>query len=190
MHHSVSDPKYEGVKTSRRDLMDSLSEEEWDSEGDESEAVSISPSNQEDVGEQSGPDGSSSIRRSISQSPIAEDGPTSALQTIRDDDRQKGTAIRKQIVRPVVYLFFSVTVYIYKRRFGTIFSMPASGFKNLLQARIDFHRYGDSASDWKRITRCQNDLPQVADSDLQSVLHKVYEEAVLLSEEFFSLQEV
>lgn len=112
---SVADPKYEGVKTSRKQLMESSDQEPSDLEDDDADGDSESGAEGEE-GEQH--DDSQSIpsesepeetgeerqttlpsgKQSDTELDPAEDLP-STLRKTREEDRTKGKAVSQQIVR-------------------------------------------------------------------------------------------
>lgn len=116
LHNSISDPKYDGVKATRKQLMeeseDEMASEEEEGEGDggteESDNNGISYMNggggsedeipSESVGEDQRPllKEAPSKRPAISPDPV--DVISSAPRIKRDEDRKKGKAVSRQIV--------------------------------------------------------------------------------------------
>ncbi|KAJ7132107.1 apoptosis-antagonizing transcription factor [Mycena epipterygia] len=171
---SIADPKYEGVKTSRKQLMESSDQEPSDLEDDDSDGDSESDAEVEE-GEQH--DDSQSIpsesepeetgeerqttlptpRQSNSQLDPAEDLP-STLRKTREEDRKKGKAVSQQIAM----------------------------WETLLDARI---RLQKSATAANRLPSSSN-LSQFTEmEECRQSLDKMLEEAFLLSDELFDLQE-
>ncbi|KAF9221427.1 TRAUB-domain-containing protein [Gyrodon lividus] len=179
LHDSVSDPKYDGVKTSRKELMvddDSNSDEETEDEeldsqleGDEEEEpdshgqdiVGHEPPTSkgeeehrsEHEAEVSTMDASVTRPRDLDQN--ENDDLSSALRKTREEDRKKGKAISKQIAL----------------------------WDSLLDGRI---RLQKSITAGNRLPP----LPQHANSEeVQASLSRMLDEARLLSDELFDFQE-
>jgi protein AATF/BFR2 len=96
LNDTISDPKYDGVRTTRKQLMD-------DSDGDantphESEEEEQSPFDRQSMDET--PDGNESRAEQLDSLSLheQEEDQSSTLQKNREQDRQKGKAIARQIV--------------------------------------------------------------------------------------------
>lgn len=115
----VSDPKYDGVKTTRRQL---LEESDHDSIPEDESLHSDADSNDDDELDHDSASGSASgneddvdngVPKAKSPSPEsdaedAQDDMTSALQQSRLADRQKGKAITRQLVRSIPLCLFTI----------------------------------------------------------------------------------
>jgi hypothetical protein len=113
VHDKVSDPKYDGVKTTRRllqaDSEDDMVRSEDEAEEDFSEHVHDDQSAEGGVDEiSSGSDEENeglpstvpdTLPNKFSQDHESQAGLASTLQKTRDEDRKKGRAISRQIVR-------------------------------------------------------------------------------------------
>lgn len=124
LQDSIADPKYDGIKTSRKQLMEH-EDSDYDSEGDddktgselgrdedEEESDNNVPSFQSEL--ESEPDAPTSFSTTFAaksttsyEEPKHTENPSSRLREARDEDRKKGKAVSKQIVRLIV-LFMSV----------------------------------------------------------------------------------
>ncbi|KAJ7281886.1 apoptosis antagonizing transcription factor-domain-containing protein [Mycena rebaudengoi] len=169
---SIADPKYEGVKTSRKQLMESSDEEpsevEEDYPGDESESDNPSQDEGQDSPEESEPEkGASEEERSAPLQPLpkqstsdsnpVEDLPSTLKQT-REEDRKKGKAVSQQIAM----------------------------WESLLDARIRLQKSVTAAN----TLPSSSDLSQFAQiAECRQSLDKMLDEAFLLSDELFDLQE-
>lgn len=100
----VSDPKYSGVKTSRKHLLDSPSDSDQSDYESRSEDEDVGPDHGPKMDEDSASENSEddsevhSPPHSPQQSAQKEDDFTTALQQSRMADRQKGKAITRQLV--------------------------------------------------------------------------------------------
>lgn len=104
----VSDPKYDGVKTTRKQLLedsdhDSIpmdEDESIHSDADSNDDDSVADSNSGSAIEEDEEQEAKDTTKARSPSPeVAQDDMTSALQQSRLADRQKGKAITRQLVR-------------------------------------------------------------------------------------------
>lgn len=169
LQDSIADPKYDGIKTSRKQLMEH-EDGDYDSEGDddktgselgrdedEEESDNNVPSSQSEL--ESEPDVPTSFSTTFAaksttsyEEPKHTENLSSRLRETRDEDRKKGKAVSKQIAL----------------------------WDSLLDARIRL----------QRAVAAGNRLPPLADyDDVQSSLVKMLAEAQLLSDELFHLQE-
>ena len=181
MQQSITDPKYEGVRTSRQKLMES---EEEDSSGDDAQDDEESHDDDDDDDDEdeseerrvwfenmpsdnqpwnsngvisdddmipsASKDGSeeseeaiASNRNAPSKQPsenVTEDL-SSTLKNKREEDLEKGQAVKRQAVRPLYSLRFCQrnTTSIY-RPYGTRYSTPEYVFKNLSYLLTDFRQ--------------------------------------------------
>lgn len=168
LQDSIADPKYDGIKTSRKKLMEDNGSDygsEGDDDGtsselerdeDEEELDNKIPSSQSEP--ESEPDTPTISTTFAAKSPTSYEDPkhtenlSSTLRKTRDEDRKKGKAVSKQIAL----------------------------WDSLLDARIRL----------QRAVSAGNRLPPLADyNDVQPSLVKMLEEAQLLSDELFHLQE-
>ncbi|KAJ7695097.1 apoptosis antagonizing transcription factor-domain-containing protein [Mycena rosella] len=168
---SVADPKYVGVKTSRKQLMDGSDHEPSDLEEDfpgESESDPHSGDEEEDdesISSQSEPEEASKelqkatpARSHSDVEPEATEDLPSTLRKTREEDRKKGKAVSQQIAM----------------------------WETLLDARI---RLQKSATAANRLPS-SSDLSQFTDvPECRQSLDKMLEKAFLLSDELFDLQE-
>ncbi|KAJ7089669.1 apoptosis-antagonizing transcription factor [Mycena belliarum] len=170
---SVADPKYEGVKTSRKQLIDADDPATSEYE-DYHESGSDKPSEDEEepAQEDDGSIPSRSESEEASERPertpasrnqpspeaeVAEDLP-STLREKREEDRKKGKAVSQQI----------------------------SMWETLLDARIRLHKSATAANGLPSSSQ----IPQFAEIlECRQSLDKMLEEAFLLSDELFDLQE-
>ncbi|KAG2141350.1 TRAUB-domain-containing protein [Suillus clintonianus] len=169
LQESIADPKYDGVKTSRKQLME-YDDSDYGSEGDDDEPGSeLEPDEDEEQSDgdvpfsqnesESEPDAPTPIPVTVaakiatsSEDPKHTENLSSTLRKTRDEDRKKGKAVSKQIAL----------------------------WDSLLDARIRL----------QRAVSAGNRLPPLADyDDVQSSLVKMLAEAQLLSHELFHLQE-
>ncbi|KAJ7453982.1 apoptosis-antagonizing transcription factor [Mycena galericulata] len=171
---SVADPKYEGVKTSRKQLMEESDrdlgnlEDDSPDENSESDAQSNrggddedddqsipSESEPEETNEE--PEGTSPPKRSNLEPDPAEDLPSTMRKT-REEDRKKGKAVSQQI----------------------------SIWETLLDARI---RLQKSVTATNRLPASSHLLQFTEVPECRQSLDKMLEESFLLSDELFDLQE-
>ena len=175
MQRGVTDPKYEGVRTSRQKLMESEEdssgddaqddEESHDDDDDESEERRVwfenMPSDNQpwnsngvisddDMIPSASKDGSeeseeaiASNRNAPSKQPsenVTEDL-SSTLKNKKEEDLEKGQAVKRQAVRPLYSLRFCQrnTTSIY-RPYGTRYSTPEYVFKNMSYLLTNFRR--------------------------------------------------
>ena len=181
MHQSVADPKYDGVRTSRKELMeddeehnsedseeshhdedeeDSGEEEEQSKEGrvrfdipsEKQSRKSNGAISDEDITSES-EDGSELSQRgdrnitsnpNISSRQQSENlEPTedisSTLKKKREEDLEKGQAVKRQVVCPF-YLRNSVCMTFTYRRYGTHYSIPEYDFRSLSSPQTNFRR--------------------------------------------------
>jgi protein AATF/BFR2 len=170
LQHSIADPKYDGTKTSRKQLIEYDGSDYGSSEGDDDE-TSSEPERDEDKDEldnevpssqselENEPDAPTLISTTLAakstasyKDPEHTENLTSRLRKTRDEDRKKGKAVSKQIAL----------------------------WDSLLDARIRL----------QRAVSAGNRLPSLADyDDIQPSLVKMLAEAQLLSDELFHLQE-
>ncbi|KAJ7623459.1 apoptosis antagonizing transcription factor-domain-containing protein [Roridomyces roridus] len=166
---SIADPKYEGVKISRKQLMESGDEpSDLESEGDMEGEDLDNESDSEDA--QSGGDDDEEVpqsepeevekmppQKSNSDAEPVEDLPASLKKT-REDDRRKGKAVSQQI----------------------------SIWETLLDARIRLQKSVTAANQLPSSSQLSQltEMPECRES-----LHNMLEEAFLLSDEIFDLQE-
>ncbi|KAG1781027.1 TRAUB-domain-containing protein [Suillus placidus] len=169
LQDSIADPKYDGIKTSRKKLME-YDGSDYGSEGDDDETDgelerdedeevldNEVPSSQSEP--ESEPDAPTLISTTFAaksttsyEDPKHTENLSSTLRKTRDEDRKKGKAVSKQIAL----------------------------WDSLLDARIRL----------QRAVSAGNRLPPLADyDDVQPSLVKVLAEAQLLSDELFHLQE-
>lgn len=101
----TADPKYEGVKTSRRELMDSDPDESSEDENEHAvtilsnEDVILSGTNEIPSHSDSElEDEQTSVNQTVLQLPMKWNETGLPTQLSRDDNYQKGSAIRKQMV--------------------------------------------------------------------------------------------
>ncbi|KXN81546.1 Protein bfr2 [Leucoagaricus sp. SymC.cos] len=183
LHDSVSDSKYEGVKTSRKKLMEILDKEEDEAEEDEDESEEDEEgldSEQEDDAvegpEESGRDeeidseveedeeqlpertATSQAPTRKSQEPPSTEVLTNSLQRTREEDLRKGKAVVRQM----------------------------SLWDSLLDARI---RLQKTATTVNKVTSvCSRSILESA--ECQESLRKYLEASILLAEDLFELQEM
>ncbi|KAG2366961.1 apoptosis-antagonizing transcription factor [Suillus spraguei] len=169
LQDSIAYPKYDGIKTSRKQLME-YDDSDYGSDGDddetgselerdedEEELVNKVPSSQSEP--ESEPDAQMLISTTVatksttsSEDPKHSENISLTLRKTRDEDRKKGKAVSKQIAL----------------------------WDSLLDARIRL----------QRAVSAGNRLPLLADyDDIQPSLVKMLAEAQLLSDELFHLQE-
>ncbi|KAI6122684.1 apoptosis-antagonizing transcription factor [Pisolithus croceorrhizus] len=170
---NLADPKYEGIKTSRKDLMDNASESDVSDEEDldnhanedddvsdtRAQAVHEPPSSEDEVDHLSEHEAGSSVDGDSIKEPGLADSQDydlfSNLRKTREEDRKRGKAISKQIAL----------------------------WDSLIDARI---RLQKSVTAGNRLPQ----LSQHADSEaIQGSLVTMLEQAQLLSDELFSFQE-
>ncbi|KAJ7460611.1 apoptosis-antagonizing transcription factor [Mycena latifolia] len=154
---SVADPKYEGVKTSRKQLMDGSDPETSDLEEDYHGDGSGSTPQSGDEEECEDDEESIPPHSEPEEAEATEDLP-STLRKTREEDRKKGKAVSQQIAM----------------------------WETLLDARI---RLQKSATAANRLPSSSH-LPQFTEiTECRQSLDKMLEEAFLLSDELFDLQE-
>ncbi|KAJ7050542.1 apoptosis-antagonizing transcription factor [Mycena amicta] len=153
---SIADPKYDGVKTSRKRLMEESDREESGS-GDESveEDGCMSGEEDEDVPSESE---SEHERQPSPPEPEQTDDLSSSLQKTRDADRKKGQAVGRQIAT----------------------------WESLLDARIGLQKAVSASQKLPSSSQLSHytEIP-----DCRTALDKMLEEAFLLSDDLFDLQE-
>ena len=140
---SVTDPKYDGTRTTRKQLLESdgelseLNDEGFSSKG-EGDIRSSADEENEDLPSQS--EASKKEATSNVQHHDADplEDQTSTLRKTRDEDRKKGKAVSQQIVRRLFHCIPFFHIIISRRQFGTYCSMLVSDFKNLLLQRTDY----------------------------------------------------
>jgi protein AATF/BFR2 len=154
---SVIDPKYVGIKTSRKRLeednslgtvlVDSpeqsesasqfVSSEGTASEEDEGEEKVQSPGKEEDASEDEQP--APTNNQDIQENSSHENDLATTVRRRRDEDRKKGRAVTKQLVGSRLLStraqFTDRVTAI--RVFGTVYSMPVYVYKSLSQRLID-----------------------------------------------------
>ncbi|PCH44385.1 TRAUB-domain-containing protein [Wolfiporia cocos MD-104 SS10] len=178
LHESVSDPKYDGVRTTRKQLLEeSDGEEEEDlqegdsapsnseSEGEQSDSQEGDEEFHSDEGDKSGhanpPPDIPSDRQFTEERNVAEEAPNddlaATLRKTRDEDRQKGKAVARQIAL----------------------------WDTLLDARIQMQKVVTAAN--RLPSRLQ--LQHFARDSTREALDSMFGEAEALSEELFTLQE-
>ncbi|KAG0709154.1 apoptosis-antagonizing transcription factor [Suillus ampliporus] len=173
LQDSIADPKYDGIKTSRKQLME-YDDADYGSDGDDGETnnemerdedeeellqeldneVPSSQSEPESEPDTPTPIPETAAAKSVtsSEDPKHTENISSTLRKTRDEDRKKGKAVSKQIAL----------------------------WDSLLDARIRL----------QRAVSAGNRLPPLADyDDVQPSLVKMLAEAQLLSDELFDLQE-
>ncbi|KAJ7149531.1 apoptosis-antagonizing transcription factor [Mycena crocata] len=169
---SVADPKYEGVKTSRKQLMEESDQEASDfdenysEDNDESDVQSgddegksvPSQSEREEISEEERPTSPPAKRANPEPELDAADDLPSALKKTREDDRKKGKAVSQQIAI----------------------------WETLLDARI---RLQKSATAANRLPSSSHLSQYTEIKECRESLDKMLEEAFLLSENLFDLQE-
>jgi protein AATF/BFR2 len=204
LQHSIADPKYDGTKTSRKQLIEYDGSDYGSSEGDDDE-TSSEPERDEDKDEldnevpssqselENEPDAPTLISTTLAakstasyKDPEHTENLTSRLRKTRDEDRKKGKAVSKQIVQIVVPFYVGFTNYV-RRRCGTRYLMHVSVCRGLFLQEIGSHRLACRLiSQYFPLTSTQ-----LADyDDIQPSLVKMLAEAQLLSDELFHLQEV
>lgn len=108
IHDSVADPKYDGKRTTRRQLLESEeasdAEEHDASSEDEAGLSAESQSMDEDESEKNEDEDNSgeleeAVTEARSMQPEPVDDLSSTLRKTRDEDRTKGKAISRQLVR-------------------------------------------------------------------------------------------
>ncbi|KAH7914638.1 apoptosis-antagonizing transcription factor [Hygrophoropsis aurantiaca] len=173
LHDSIADPKYDGIKTSRRQLMDDEDDENIESELEEDydQDPSEGQSDHDEDEDEEPPSSNSEIeqpqpkttRHKLSPKLSAQrpdqrapgDDLASSLRKTRDEDRKKGKAVSRQI----------------------------AVWDSLLDARIRL----------QKTVAAGNRLPFLGghkdSDDIQNALNKMLKEAQLLSEDLFELQE-
>ncbi|KAG1746746.1 apoptosis-antagonizing transcription factor [Suillus paluster] len=166
LQDSIADPKYDGVKTSRRQLMeyddadygDDETSSEMEHDEDETQELDDEvPSSQSEPETESDvptviPGTAVSKSTTLSEEAKHTENLSSTLRKTRDEDRKKGKAVSKQIAL----------------------------WDSLLDARIRL----------QRAVSAGNRLPPLTDyNDVQPSLVKMLAEAQLLSDELFDLQE-
>ncbi|KAG1869596.1 TRAUB-domain-containing protein [Suillus subluteus] len=164
LQDSIADPKYDGIKTSRKQLLE-YDGSDYSSEGDDNETGSELERDEDNEvpSSQSEPENEPDTPTLISTTSAAKsttsyedpkhiENLSSRLRKTRDEDRKKGKAVSKQIAL----------------------------WDSLLDARIRL----------QRAVSAGNRLPSLADyDDVQPSLVKMLAEAQLLSDELFHLQE-
>ncbi|KAF9447513.1 TRAUB-domain-containing protein, partial [Macrolepiota fuliginosa MF-IS2] len=185
LHDSIADPKYDGVKTSRKKLMEFSDEEredraeeseEGDDEGVDGEDEDVEegegwddeevPSGSEEEDSESEEEGHDVIRRSppSTKRKAEETGQTddlgNTLQKTREEDLRKGKAVMRQL----------------------------STWDSLLDARI---RLQKTATTVNKVTSVSQSGSRSAleSPECQEGLQKYLEESILLAEDLFELQE-
>ncbi|KAJ7746894.1 apoptosis-antagonizing transcription factor [Mycena maculata] len=171
---SVADPKYEGVKTSRKQLMEDDDHEPSDLEDDypeghsDSDAQNSRNGDEEDdnqsVPSENEPEENEELRaaspppKQSNPEPEPADDLPSTLRKTREEDRKKGKAVSQQI----------------------------SIWENLLDARIRLQKSATAANRLPSSSLLSqfSEIPECRES-----LDKMLEEAFLLSDELFDLQE-
>ncbi|KAJ8522765.1 hypothetical protein ONZ45_g726 [Pleurotus djamor] len=167
LHHSVSDPKYDGVKTSRQQLYDDSDDAPSTDESDVDEDAELGddvdhevPSSKTDEPPFDHTDTQNNLSRPTSPKPIENDNAdmTSVLQQTRDNDRRKGKAIRQQLAL----------------------------WDSLLDSRIKLQKAVVSSNQLPTPSVIQPAIS--SDDQLRSSLNDLLEQAVLLSDELSQLQ--
>jgi hypothetical protein len=145
LHDSIADPKYDGKRTTRQQLLESdegnselESEDNLSDEEASGSHPSINEDEDEDLPSQSNleEDGSKAdeagdiSRRSPSKDSEAPEDLSSALQKTREEDRKKGKAVSRQIVRSLASLIYAVVKTNICRLSGTHSLMLAYVSKN------------------------------------------------------------
>ena len=117
LHDSIADPKYEGKRTTRREIQES-DEELGSDEQEEDEDISEdehSPVIEDDLPSES--EASDAPEHSVAPSHHSDSEPpddlTSTLRKTRDEDRRKGKAVSRQIVRTHVAYYVKTTELIF-----------------------------------------------------------------------------
>ncbi|KAH7927856.1 TRAUB-domain-containing protein [Leucogyrophana mollusca] len=173
LHDSIADPKYEGVKTSRSQIMDDDDDDELDSEldqeGDQGGSEEHSDEGQDD---DELPSSDSEADHAQPKMPpprtttpkvsahvpdplVPADDLASSLRKTRDEDRKKGKAVSRQIAL----------------------------WDSLLDARIRLQKAVTAGNRLPPLERYKDF------DDVQASLAKMLEEAQLLSDDLFELQE-
>jgi protein AATF/BFR2 len=206
VHDKISDPKYDGVKTTRKllqeDSEDDTVRSEDEEEGNFSEHV------YEDQSAEGGADeissGSDVVNEGLpptspntspNKSPQdhgSRDGLTSMLQKTRDEDRKKGRAISRQIVRLTGNLRDSSVNGIRAGYMGYSFGCSntdaevSGGHK-----QVSCGKFSVRLRSFAKVLSQPSDLRDSLQSpDYTGVVLRMMEEATTLSNEIFELQEV
>ncbi|EPQ56406.1 TRAUB-domain-containing protein [Gloeophyllum trabeum ATCC 11539] len=181
LHDSISDPKYEGVRTSRKQLMDTDEDEELseddvgeaplDHEGDEAESSGSEDEDDEEIPSESGsededeppPKSTKAFSSHVNDhsqdqsAPPAEDI-SSTLRKTREEDRKKGKAVSRQLTL----------------------------WDSILDARIRLQKAVTAAN---RLPLPKDLSTYAAHPEVQTSLNKMFEEALSLSDTLFDFQE-
>ncbi|KAF8141717.1 apoptosis-antagonizing transcription factor [Boletus edulis] len=185
LHDSLSDPKYDGTKTSRKLILDESDDSESDSASEDAESGSqVSEVHLETraIDHETGINYTYTTTDTSTERPSPakqHSDVSSTLRKTREEDRKKGRAISRQIASHFV---LGVTLW-----------------DSLLDARIRLQRsvaagnrlnYASNYSFLSRIvSRTNQPLQTTANEQLHTPLVKMLEEARLLSDEIFDLQE-
>lgn len=97
LHDNISDPKYDGVKVSRKQLLEDESPEEEEGEDDdESEEEEASPHQSDRESDEANGGGTEIVAQTNEHSNITDIAIT--LRKTHDEDRKKGLAVSRQLV--------------------------------------------------------------------------------------------
>lgn len=140
LHDSLSDPKYDAAKTSRKFILDapgdSDSSEDAESDSHVSEVQLEIPTADHETG----------ANRKVDTTDASTERPSAHMQNgdlssklhqTREEDRKKGKAISKQLASQFL-LVLSLDLHLASRLFGTRFLMPAFAYRNPLLLEIAF----------------------------------------------------
>ncbi|KAG8220855.1 apoptosis-antagonizing transcription factor [Butyriboletus roseoflavus] len=178
LHESLSDPKYDGAKTSRKVMLDESDGSESDSTSEDAESgshvseVHLEPRNETGVKRQMDIRTTKDASTERHSAPIQNSDLSSNLRKIREEDRKKGKAISRQIASHFSSGMMSFSLYLASRHSGTHFLMLAFAYKKPSQLETAF---------------LLQPLQDAANQ--QTLLVKMLKEARLLSNEIFDFQE-
>ncbi|KZT27772.1 TRAUB-domain-containing protein [Neolentinus lepideus HHB14362 ss-1] len=196
LHDSVADPKYEGVRTSRKQLMEDGGDEDTsgeDGDHDFSDSQGGDSGEEDDVPSDSASDDveDEDILRppptkvssdktkgpsSTENSPAPVEALSSSLRKTREEDRRKGKAVSRQIVR---------TSYL-PPLFTSLISTLQTLWDSILDARIRLQKAVTAAN---RLPLPDDLSSYMAHPEVKESLNKMLEEAMSLSSTLFDFQE-